>query len=74
MMRIGSTSDRAAYKFDVDQAVRAYYSLAPFHKEFTPQEVKTVREEPKYTVPRPLETEEVEDFKPPTPKMVPQPK
>ena len=35
MIRIGSPADLAQRKFDYEQAVRAYYNLAPYHKEFS---------------------------------------
>lgn len=38
-IRIGKPNDASFNKFDADQAVRSYYNLAPFHKEFTPQPI-----------------------------------
>lgn len=34
MLRIGSAQDNAQSKFNADQAVRSYYELAPYHKEY----------------------------------------
>ena len=33
-LRIADPGDEIAKKFDPEQAVRSYYQLAPFHKEF----------------------------------------
>jgi len=52
MLRIGSTADKAAYRFDVEHAVRSYYSLAPYHKEY--------RIEPLIPVPTPAPSEKEE--------------
>lgn len=35
MIRVGLPQDLSQRKFDADQAVRAYYNLAPYHKEFS---------------------------------------
>lgn len=34
MLRIGTASDPLQNKFNVEEAVRSYYNLAPFHREF----------------------------------------
>lgn len=34
MLRVGSSIDKAQAKFNADQAVRSYYELAPYHREF----------------------------------------
>lgn len=41
MLRIGSSKDRVQKSFDADQAVRAYYDLAPYHKEYRPEPIVT---------------------------------
>lgn len=35
-IRIAHKSDLIQKKFKADQAVRSYYKLAPYHKEFKP--------------------------------------
>ena len=35
-LRIGTASDPIQNKFNLEDAVRSYYNIAPFHKEYKP--------------------------------------
>ena len=45
-IRLGKRGDVGISKFDADQAVKNYYNLAPFHKEYRPIPVQIPRQDP----------------------------
>ena len=45
LLRIGTASDPMQNKFNVEEAVKSYYNIAPFHREYKVEQKSLLKPE-----------------------------